>query len=474
MAQLRKVLVLFAVTGCVFTAQPSQAETFEEALISVYNSNPRLMAARSQVREVDENYIQARAQGRINANLSGNFGYATNRSSGSFVPGLPDQSFSREGTPTAAQVQIIQPLYQGGRVRALKNQAKAGIMAAREQLRSAEQELLRQGAKAYSDVLRDEEVARIRRSNVSVLARQEMAAIERFNVGVGTKTDIAQAQSRLAASEAGVAAAEAQLQSSRATYLRNIGHLPQDLRAVPTFELPPTVEAAIALARQNNPDLLAATYNKAAAKAAIGVAKAANKPIVSLNGTLGGQRAQINGLSSADQAALTAQITIPLFAGGANKSRVRQALHADTRIGFEIRDAERSIDEGVRQIWAQLDAARQALKSSLLQIEAAKIAFIGVELEQSVGTRTTLDVLDAEQEVLNAELSYIDAQRNLDAATFQLLTVLGVFDAQGIRLPVDFYNPQENLNLIKDDELVRLTRKLNPKKVNPTVKKIGN
>ena len=235
-----------------------QAETFEEALISVYQSNPRLKAARAQVREVDENYIQARAEGRLNANLSGSFDYATNRASGEIVPGLPDQTFRREGFPSAVQVQVIQPLYQGGRVRALKGQAKASILAAREQLRGTEQELLQQSANAYANVLRDEEAARIRRSNVGVLARQEMAAQLRFDVGTGTKTDIAQAQSRVAAAEAGLAAAEAQLQSSRATYTRLVGHIPVALEPIPQFELPPTVEAAIARARDNNPTLLAA------------------------------------------------------------------------------------------------------------------------------------------------------------------------------------------------------------------------
>lgn len=201
MTLIRKLSLILTLSLASFAAFAVQAETFEEALISVYNSNPRLMAARVQVREIDENYIQARAQGRLNANISGNYGYSTNRTSGSFGPGLPDQSLSSDGGPYAGQFQIVQPLYQGGRVRALKDQAKAGIMAAREQLRGTEQELLLQGANAYSDVLRNEEVARIRRNSVSVLARQELAAQERFRVGVGTRTDIAQAQSRLAASE---------------------------------------------------------------------------------------------------------------------------------------------------------------------------------------------------------------------------------------------------------------------------------
>jgi len=460
--------------GGLSFAGPVQAETFQEALISVYNSNPRLMAARAQVREIDENYIQARAQGRFNANLAGNLGYATTRASGSFVPGLPDQTFTREGTPSAAQLQIIQPLYQGGRVRALKSQAKASIMAARQNLRNTEQDLLLSAATAYVDVLRNEEAARIRRNNVSVLARQEMAAKDRFEVGVGTRTDIAQSQSRLAVAEAGVAQAEAELQSSRAVYTQIIGHMPVNLQTVPLFELPPTVEGAIARARQNNPGLLAAQFNQKAAKAGIDVAKSGSKPVVSLNGSLGGQRGQINGLPTADQAALTAQITVPLFSGGANRSRLRQARHAETRIGFEIRDAERSVDAAIRRLWAQLDAAQLVLKSSLLQVQAAEIAFEGVELEQSVGTRTTLDVLDAEQEVLNSKLSVIDARKNLNVATFELLTIIGVFDAEGIRLPVTSYDPNENFEHIKSDGLTRITQKYVPEKITSAIKKIGD
>lgn len=236
--------------------------------------------------------------------------------------------------------------------------------------------------------------------------------------------------------------------------------------------LPPTVEAAIALARQNNPSLLVAIHNKDAAKAAIGVAKSASKPVISLNGTLGGQRNQISGLSSADQAALTAQITVPFYSGGANKSKIRQARHANMRIGYEIKDTERAIDAGVRQLWAQLDAARQAVKSSHLQVQAAEVAFEGVELEQSVGTRTTLDVLDAEQEVLNAKLSLISAERSFDEATFQLLAILGVFDAKGMRLPVGLYDPGENFEAIKDDLYSRVTRTVFPDDVVSTLVEI--
>ena len=450
MPGLKKTISGLAILAVLSSGSLASAETFQEALISVYNSNPRLQAERARVREVDENYIQARAQGRLTANVSGNYGYTNSRSRGaSFVPGIPAASNYDEGFPRAAQIQVIQPLYQGGRVKALKRQAKSSILAARESLRNAEQSIFLSAANAYIDVIRDEETARIRRNNVMVLSRQQLAAKDRFDVGEGTRTDIAQAQSRQAAAESGLAQAEAQLQASRATYARIIGYPPVDLQTPPRFELPSSLQVAIGLARDNNPQLLAAYFNEEAAGAAIDVAKSASRPVLSLNGTGSVSRSQVLGFSEADQAALTANITVPIFSGGLNRSRVRQAKHAKTRLAFEARDTELAVDQTVAQIWAQLDAARLSLRASRQQVTAAEVAFEGVDLEQKVGTRTTLDVLDAEQEVLNAKLSVVEAERNLNAATFQLLTTLGVFDVEGIRLPVDEYDPNANFEAVR-------------------------
>ena len=438
-------LVIMGVTGA---ANVAFAETFQEALISVYNSNPRLQAERARVREVDESYIQARAQGRLTAQALGSYGLTTSRTSGADFFGATGDIYTN-GDPKSAQLQVIQPLYQGGRVKALKRQAKSSILAAREGLRNAEQGLFLSAANAYVDVIRDEETARIRRNNVMVLSRQKVAAQDRFDVGMGTRTDIAQAQSRLSAAEAGLAQAEAQLQVSRAAYTRIIGHPPVDLQIVPQFELPPSLPVAIGLARENNPQLLAAYFNEEAAGAAIDVAKSASRPTLSLNGSLSGIRDQVGAFEEADEAAISAQLRIPIFSGGVNKSRIRQAKHAKTRLAFEMRDTELAIDQAITQIWAQLDAARLSLRASRQQVQAAEVAFEGVDLEQKVGTRTTLDVLDAEQEVLNAKLSVAEGERNLNAITFELLTTLGVFDTAGIRLPVDSYDPAENFEAVK-------------------------
>ena len=474
--RIAKITVSLLALCTALSASPmAQAVTLQEALISVYNSNPRLQAERARVREVDENYIQARAQGRLTANVSGNYGYTNSRSKGeAFITGVPAESTYNEGFPSAVQLQVVQPIYQGGRVKALKRQAKSSILAARESLRNAEQSIFLSAANAYVDVIRDEETARIRRNNVMVLSRQQLAAKDRFDVGEGTRTDIAQAQSRQAAAESGLAQAEAQLQASRASYARIIGYPPVDLQPPPRFELPRSLPIAIGLARENNPQLLSAYFNEEAAGAAIDVAKSASRPVLSLNGTASLSRSQVLGFNEADQAALTAQVSLPIFTGGLNRSRVRQAKHAKTRLAFEVRDTELAVDQTVAQIWAQLEAGRLSLKASRQQVTAAEVAFEGVDLEQKVGTRTTLDVLDAEQEVLNAKLSVVEAERNVNSTTFQLLTTLGVFDVEGIRLPVMEYDPAANFEAVKYKGMTEVVDTFVPEAVQKIVPQLPN
>lgn len=413
------------------------SDTLQTILATVYQSNPRLLAERARLREVDENYIQARGQGRFTSTASGEF-------TGQIVRTPVTSNFfgvsggTTDGTPYRGQVQVVQPIYQGGRVKALKTQAKAGILAARAALDSAENNIFLSTANAYVDILRDEQAAQIRRNNVRVLTRQLTAANDRFEVGEGTRTDIAQSQSRLALAEAGLAQAEAQLEVSRAQFVRLVGRMPIQPQSVPVVAIPETVAEATALARDNNPDLLAAYYNERAGRAAVDVAKAAGRPTLSLNGSIAAEREPILGVQT-DQATIAAQISIPIFSGGINASRVRQAKQARTRLGYEARDTERAVDQTIAQVWAQLEASRRVIETSQRQVEAADVAFEGVSLEQQVGTRTQLDVLDAEQEVLNARLTLVNAERDYNSAVFQLLSVIGVFDAEGISLPVDTY-----------------------------------
>jgi len=426
------------------------AQTFTESLTTAYRSNPRLLAERERVKEADETWVQARALGRLSANASFQATPTLVRTPNTGFFGQPGEGSSTDSIISRqAGLQIVQPIYQGGRVSAQKRQAKAGILAARESLRNVEQGILQQAANAFASVIRDEEAASIRRNNVRVLMRQKEAATVRFDVGEGTRTDIALSDSRLALARIGLAQADAQLATSRAQFQAVIGIPPRQLTEVPRFALPPTLPDAIAIALAANPQLMQAYLNQSAADAGIDVAKSAGKPQISLNGQLGILREQLNALSRAESAQITAQVTVPIFAGGANRSRVRQAKHARNRAGFEARDAERAIRQNVTQFWAQIQAAKASVLAARDQVAAAEIAFEGVELEQQVGTRTALDVLDAEQELANARLNLVDAERSENAATFQLLALLGAFDADSLQLPVDVYDPREHFDRAK-------------------------
>ena len=226
----------------------SHAETFEEALISAYNSHPQLLAERARLREIDETYVQARAQGRLSSDINASTGFSDSTISQPSAFGPANTSSALK--PHSGQIQFVQPLYQGGRVSALKKQAKAGILSARENLRNIEQNIFLATATAYVDVIRDEEVARLRRHNVRVLDRQEVASLERFRLGDGTRTDISQSRSRIAGAEIGLAQADAQLASSRALYIEAVGHPPSALSPAPKFILPKTLEEAQRIARQ--------------------------------------------------------------------------------------------------------------------------------------------------------------------------------------------------------------------------------
>ena len=465
MGSLSHILCSLAGLALVLSTSDARAQSFTDALTAAYRSNPRLLAERERVKEADESWVQARAEGRptVGASLTATPTVVRTPSS-AFFGGSDLGTADVSGTSTTSVVsrqaglEIIQPIYQGGRVRAQLRQAEAGILAAREALRDVEQSVLQQAADAYAAVIRDEEAARIRRANVRVLMRQGEAATVRFDVGEGTRTDIALADSRLALARIGLAQADAQLASSRAAFERVVGTPPQQLSGVPRFVLPATLPEAVGIALADNPLLRQSLLNQSAADAGVDVAKSASRPQVSLNGQLAVLREQLSALTSAEAAQVTAQVTIPIFAGGANRSRVRQAKHARNRAGFEARDAERLIRQSVAEVWAQIEAARASVTAARTQVASAEIAFEGVELEQQVGTRTALDVLDAEQELADARLSLVDTERAENAATFQLLALLGAFDADSLQLPVDLYDAGAHFRRVRLDDFDSVVR----------------
>ena len=434
----------------------ANAQTLTEALAAAYRSNPALMAERERLLEVDEDWVQARALGRTSANANVDITPQIVRADA--IDFLGDGLDNVGGSETTglvsrqAGVEVIQPLYQGGLVSASRRRARSGVQAARESLRDTEQELMRQVADAYADVVRNREAERIRRNNVRVLLQQKEASTARFEVGAGSRTDIAQADARLAQAEIGLAQARAQLSQSRDAVARLTGIAALDPAGVPRFALPTTLEEALRLSG-NNPQLQAAYLAQDAADAGVDVAKSNSRPKVSLNGQIGVLREQLGIPSDAESAQVTARVVIPLLAGGANRSRVRQAKSALNRANFEARETERAVAQNVRQVWSQIEAQTASILAARRQIEAAELAFEGVELEQEVGVRTALDVLDAEQELLEARLNNVDAERERDRSVFALLALLGAFDARALQLPVETLLPELRTPGVRDDRL---------------------
>ena len=447
---MRKVVCLgLAALGL---ALPANADTLEEALQQSYLNNPTLLAERTGAQIADETLANARAQGRTQLSLSGSAGYQwsdTNRFDDlgpldfggggiDFTAIGGDQGGRETG---ALQLEATRPLYTGGRIKSGVRQAEAGVASSRALLDSVRQDTFLSTVTAYVDVLRDEESVRIRQNNVAVLEEQTRAAADRFDVGVVTRTDVAAAEARLAGARALLAGANAQLEGSLATYEALVGNRPEDLDPVPPLPaLPQTLDDAVATALVGNPDLDAATEAVRAAEEAIKVARGALRPEISFVGSAGFQRNLREDLQDESASALI-QGRIPLYEADTLRSTVRSAQLRRTQ-ALQQRDAiERQIRAGIAQAWFGFEAASRSIDASRAQVEAAEIAYKGGKEELAVGVRTTLDVLDQEQDLFEARLALVEAERDAYVAAHQLLRGMGALSLDRLGA-VDRYDPE--------------------------------
>lgn len=413
-----------------------QAETLAEAVALAYQTNPTLRAQRAQQRAVDETVIQARA------------GFSPQASAGanaSFSDGFDRPSVDAIGL----QLQIAQPLYTGGRTSAAIAGARADVLSGREQLRTVEANVLLNVVAAYVDVRRDEEGLRIRQENVAVLRRQLEEARARFEVGEITRTDVAQAEARLALSEANLAVSGATLANSRANYASVVGQNPGELAPEPPLPpLPATVEQAFAIAEAENPSIRTADFGELAARARTRSARAEYAPSVRLSGGLSARQSPIDvdrvfGVvdNIDDEVSISLDASVPLFTGGLNASRVRQALESENTARFQIEEARRTVLNNVAQAWNQLIGARASFVSNEEQVRAARVAFEGLQAEAQVGLRTTLDVLNGQQELRNAELLLVGSRRDAYVAAASVLAAMGRLEAENLIAGVPIYDP---------------------------------
>lgn len=443
----RTSAAVIAALACLLTAGSAPAETLTEAMATAYTNNPTLQAARAQLRQIDEQIPQALANFRPTLTVEGDVGVTWEDQN---LRGAAGGSDTSTRAPKSVELDLTQPLYRGGRTVAQRDQAENLVRAGRAQLLDVEQQVLLAAVTAYVDVLRDLRVLDLTRNNEDVIAEQLKATRERFEVGEVTKTDVSQAEARLARAKADRVQAEGNVISSRATYRQVIGMLPGKLE-VPDFPagLPANAEEVNALS-ENSPTVTQAVFLENAARDGTDVVFGELLPTVSIVGSVGTGDELAQEDQSDSSASISAQVVIPLYQAGGVESRVRESKQLTAQRRQELDDARRQAAEGATTSFQALETARSQIESFNAEVEATKTALDGVQQEQQVGLRTVLDVLDQAQEVLNSEVSLVIARRDAIVASFQTLASIGKLTARDLALPVEFYDPEAHYREVRN------------------------
>ncbi len=447
MKRLNWLLATTALFGLMAGGKPADADTLREALALAYANNPSLLAARAQLRAVDESVPIALSGWRPSVTVNGNVSRARNESviQGTVGSGAQFTGGTTLRTSQSASIGVSQPLFKGFKTQAATAAAKANVEAQRASLKSSEQQVLLAAATAYFDVLRDTAVVELRTNNVQVLTRQLEATQDRFRVGEITRTDVAQAEARLSASVSARILAEGNLQQSRAAYVSAIGKPPENLVTPdPLGSLPSSRDEAIAAASEENPSLVAALFTAEAAQEGIKSARGDLLPTVSLEGQLSKGWDTIADQSVTEGASARAVLTVPLYQGGVVYARLRQAKHTAGQRRLESDQARLDARESATSTWEIYQSSRASIASIETQIVASEIALEGVQREAEVGARTVLDVLDAEQELLDARVNLVTAQRDQLVATLQLQAAIGRLTAEDLALNVSLYDAMDH------------------------------
>ena len=420
--------------SCACVALPAQAETLLDALRAANSTNPQLGVQRAQSEIAQEQLVAAKGARLPVVEFNGQYGperVTTNRTVVLDVGGRQIAS---------ASLQAVQPIYAGGRILAEIRSARAGIDASNAELEVVRQDTFLQTVTAYVDVQRDRETLIIRQGSVDLLDEQYRAAQDRFDVGEITRTDVALAEARLESARANYALAESQIEGSAATYAFLVGFEPGKLETAPELVgLPQTFEEALELALANSPDIRAAEHNERVAKEQIATARSRLRPEVNVIGSAGIQGtlnqpdtpASLFGPGGATpdfsdrSISAFAQARVPLYQGGVARSQVRSAKLQRSQARLQIETVRRQTVAQIGTSWHAYRAATIGIEASKRGVIAAEVAYQGGIEELAVGVRTTLDVLDQEQDLLEARLAVIEAERDAYVAAHQLLRAMG-------------------------------------------------
>lgn len=410
----------------------ASADTLRDALVSAYQTNPTLTAQRETLKATDATVAIARAAGR--PQVTAQVGLNRNLAQSGVL------NTGGKGPTLSVGADLSVPVFNGGAVRNSVQAAKTRVEAGRATLRAVEGDVFTQAVAAYMDVIRDRAIVELNQNNVRVLTTNLEATRDRFQIGDLTRTDVAQSEARLQLGRSQLATAQGLLTASEATYRQVIGHAPGVLAPPPPLPpLPATPEEAVRIALANNPDLIAISRQAMAAGYDVKVARAGRLPTVAgvLSNTyvnnLGGN--SISGVpNTGSQTQVGAQVNVPIFQGGLPAARIRQAQAQQGQVLEQVVGTERAVVQAARAAFAAYDAAQKAIQSNTVAVQANELALEGARAEQSVGTRTVLDVLNAEQELLNSQVALVTAKRDAYVAGFQLLNAMGQAEADDLGL----------------------------------------
>jgi len=450
-------LALLGGLAIALTTAATRAQTLTDALAEAYNTNPQLLAQRALLRATDEQVPQALSFWRPTVAFTGQVGIATTSlerppTAAELAVGTT-RSVAHEITrPNLLQFQATQPIYRGGRTEAQTRQAINTVESTRAQTLAVETTVFQAVAMAYLDVVRDQALVEVQRNNVEVLRKQLEATQDRFRVGEVTRTDVAQAESSLAQAQGTLVNQLGVLEISRAEYVRAVGHPPGRLmlpRERPA--LPATREEALSLAANSNFSVISATFAELAARDNIDVVRGQLLPQVSVVGALARTYDQSVTFKGAltNSAQVTAQLTMPLYEGGAIYSQTRQAEQTVGQRRSQVDDARRAAVQTATQFWSTLQAGRASISSFAAAVRAAQIALEGVQQEALVGTRTVLDVLIQNQQLLTTQSQLVTAQHDAALAEFNLAAATGRLIAPELNLPVKLYDMERHYKEVK-------------------------
>lgn len=418
--------------------QSSLAESLEEAMAAAYLNNPTLQAQRASLRALDETINQAKSGWRPSIVGTGRFGYRHSETFATFAS-------SGDTNPRSVALELRQPIFRSMQTVNSTSEARNQVNAAREILMTTEQQIFLDSVTAYMGVLRDLSVLELTINNVSVLKRQLEASEDRFRVGEITRTDVAQSKARLSRAISEKIRAEATLTGSRAAYRKTIGNASADLswpESLPS--MPASEDAAQEIAKNNNPLLQAARYTEKAARYNVKKQYGSLGPSVDVIARISKSWENFSATDNSTTREVLAQLTIPLYQSGSVSSNIRQSRQIENQRRLEAISVERDVVELVQNSWEGYREATARIASSEDQVEANDIALEGVRQESDVGSRTTLDVLDAEQELLDSRVSLVRAKRDQSVAAYTLLSSIGKLNADGLQLNVSRYDPNRN------------------------------